>query len=98
LQPLPIAGFHSFQRVQVGRDQVVGSVEQAEEEAGDPGEDPALVGDFVREDHVISRDPVGGDQQQALGVEGEDIPHLPRTHFDQRLHRHPSSEPMVPTH
>ena len=61
----------------VGRDQVVGNDAggPAEPEHRHAGQHPSLVGDLVREDHVVDRDPVRRDQQQVL-FELVDLPHL----------------------
>ena len=47
-----------------------------EPERREAGEHAALVGDLGRQDHVEGRDPVGGDEQQALVVEGVELAHL----------------------
>jgi len=43
--------------------------EEREPVAAQPGEDAALVGDLGRQDDVEGRDPVTGDEQEAIVVQ-----------------------------
>ena len=61
-----------------------------EPESGETGEHAALVRDLGRKDHVESRDPVGGDEQQALVVEGVELAHLPAAEMDRGLRHGPA--------
>src|SRR5215211_1594536 len=59
---------------QVVRADLAGALEP---EGSEPGEHLALVRDRRRVDDVVGRDPVRGDQQQAILAHGVDVPHLP---------------------
>src|SRR5262249_39974761 len=56
--------------------QVVGSVDEAEEEHAHRGQDAALVRDRAVQDVVVRRDPVGRHQQQVLVVDAVDLADL----------------------
>ena len=52
-----------------------------EEEERKPGEHPPLVGDRIGQDHVVGADPVAGDHQQALVIDGVQVPDFARADF-----------------
>jgi hypothetical protein len=57
---------------------MVWGVQQVEEVEAEPGEHPTLVGDGLVEDYVIGRDPVGGHEEEVVGVDLVDLPDLSR--------------------
>jgi hypothetical protein len=63
---------------QVAVGQMVGDlvVELAEPEVGNPGQDLALARDRVGQHHVEGRQAIGGDDQQALVIDGVDVADL----------------------
>jgi hypothetical protein len=61
-----------------------------EPERGETGEHAALVRDLGRKDHIEGRDPVGGDEQQALVVEGVQLAHLAAGEMDRSLRHGPA--------
>jgi hypothetical protein len=69
------------------RDQVVwDDLSRAREpEAGETGEHAALVRDLGRQHDVEGRDAVAGDEQQALGIELEDLADLAARDVDGRF-------------
>ena len=69
-------------REQMVRDELL---RPREPERGETGEHAALVRDLGRQDHVEGRDPVGGDEQQALVVEGVELSYLPAGEMDRGL-------------
>ena len=70
------------QREQMVRDELPRPREPERRQAG---EHPPLVGDLGRQDHVEHRDPVGGDEQQALVVERVELAHLAAADVDGGL-------------
>ena len=75
------------ERQQVIRDELP---RPREPEGRETGEHAALVRDLGREDHVEGRDSVGGDEQQALVIEGVELAHLPAREMDRGLRHGPA--------
>ena len=58
---------------------------RANQNAGEPGEHAALVGDLGRQDDVERRDAVARDEQQPLVVERVELAHLAARRRGRRL-------------